>query len=37
VLLDQLSYLLAFYWPYLLGALGVGLVVGWLSYAGRKG
>lgn len=31
MLLDQLSYLLGIYWPYMLGALVIGLGSGWLS------
>ncbi len=36
MMLDTLTYLLGFYWPFALGALLVGLVTGWLSVA-RKG
>jgi hypothetical protein len=35
-MLVTLSYLLGFYWPYLLGALAIGLVAGWLSYSRRE-
>ena len=35
--LDSLTYLLEVYWPFVLGALGVGLVTGWFSIARRKG
>jgi hypothetical protein len=31
-----LNYLLGFYWPYLLGALAIGLVAGWFSYSKRE-
>jgi len=31
-----LNYLLGFYWPYLLGAMAVGLVAGWFSYSRRE-
>lgn len=31
MLLDQLTYLLSFYWPYVLGALIIGLGTGWFS------
>jgi hypothetical protein len=34
--LDSLTYLLEFYWPFVLGAAVVGLVTGWLSVT-RKG
>lgn len=33
---ETLLYLGGFYWPYLLGALLVGLGAGWFSYAPRK-
>lgn len=33
---DSLTYLLGFYWPYLLGALVIGLGVGWFSYAPKR-
>jgi hypothetical protein len=29
--LDSLTYLLEFYWPFVLGAALIGLVTGWLS------
>lgn len=29
---DSLTYLLGIYWPYLTGALVVGLATGWLTY-----
>lgn len=35
--LDSLTYLLEVYWPFVLGALVVGLVTGWFSIARRKG
>lgn len=34
--LDSVTYLLAIYWPYACGALAVGLVAGWFSYARSK-
>ena len=34
--LDTITYLLGFYWPFVLGAAVVGLVTGWLSVT-RKG
>lgn len=34
--LDSLTYLLEIDWPYLLGALAIGLVVGWYSYSVKK-
>lgn len=33
--LDSLTYLLELYWPFLAGALAIGLVAGWMS-AARK-
>jgi hypothetical protein len=36
-MLDTLTYLLQFYWPFALAALVVGLVTGWFSVSGRKG
>lgn len=30
--LDSALYLIGFYWPYLLGAASIGLVVGWRSF-----
>lgn len=30
--LDSLLYLLAFFWPFVLGALLVGIATGWLTY-----
>jgi len=35
-LLASLTYLLPIYWPYMAGALLVGLVAGWFSYARPK-
>lgn len=34
--LDSLTYLLEFYWPFVLGAALIGLVTGWLSVT-KKG
>lgn len=31
--LDSVLYLMSFYWPYLLGAAAIGLVVGWRSFS----
>jgi hypothetical protein len=31
--LDSLVYLLAFLWPYLLGAMLIGIATGWLTFA----
>jgi hypothetical protein len=36
VTLTSLLYLVSFYWPYLTGALAIGLVSGWLSRARTK-
>jgi LPXTG-motif cell wall-anchored protein len=36
VTLDSLIYLLELYWPYLLGALVIGLGAGWFSGARKK-
>lgn len=35
--IDSVTYLLEVYWPFALGALGVGVVTGWLSVPMRKG
>jgi len=35
--LDSLTYLLQFYWPFVVAAAIVGLVTGWLSVGKRKG
>lgn len=35
-MLDSLTYLLEIYWPYLAGALVIGLGAGWFSFAPRK-
>lgn len=35
--LDSLTYLLQFYWPFVVGAAVVGLVTGWWSVGQRKG
>ena len=34
--LDSLLYLLGLYWPFLLGALAIGLATGWLSVGGPR-
>jgi hypothetical protein len=34
--IPSLTYLLAIYWPYMAGALIVGLVAGWFSYSRPK-
>jgi hypothetical protein len=36
MLLDSLTYLFSFYWPYLLGASIIGLVSGWFSFSVKK-
>ena len=36
-MLAQLSFLLGIYWPYMLGALAIGLVAGWLSFRPKRG
>lgn len=36
MILDGLNYLLAIYWPYMLGAFVVGLGAGWFSYTVPK-
>jgi hypothetical protein len=33
MLLDSISYLLAVYWPYVVGALAIGLAAGWFSFS----
>jgi hypothetical protein len=33
---DALSYLFDIYWPYLLGAVVIGLGAGWFSYSAPK-
>lgn len=30
--LDSLIYLVAFLWPYLLGAMFIGIATGWLTF-----
>ncbi len=35
--LDWITYLVEVYWPFLGGALLVGLLTGWLSVSKRKG
>lgn len=35
-MLNSLTYLLEIYWPYLAGALVIGLGAGWFSFAPRK-
>lgn len=34
--IDSVTYLLAIYWPYLAGALLIGVAAGWFSYARPK-
>ena len=34
--LDSLVYLLGIYWPYMAGALVIGLGAGWFSYSPPK-
>ena len=31
--LDSLTYLFEIYWPYMAGALAIGLASGWFSYS----
>ena len=33
---DSLMFLLANYWVYMTGALVIGLIAGWFSYAPRE-
>jgi hypothetical protein len=33
---DSLIYLLSVYWPFVLGALVIGLGTGWFSLSARK-
>lgn len=33
---DSVIYLLEIYWPYLTGALVVGLLTGWFTYSGAR-
>lgn len=35
--LDSLTYLVEVYWPFLAGALLVGLLTGWLTVSRPKG
>lgn len=35
-IVGQLLYLLGFYWPYLCGALVIGIIAGWFSPARPK-
>lgn len=34
--LDSLTYLFEMYWPYMLGALVIGLGSGWFSYSTKQ-
>ena len=34
-MLDTLTFLLGYYWPFVLGALLVGLATGWFSHSRR--
>ena len=36
MILDSISYLLPIYWPYLVGALVIGLGAGWFSFSPAK-
>jgi hypothetical protein len=36
-MLASLSYLLGFYWPYLAGALAIGIAAGWFSRSTPEG
>lgn len=35
--MDWVAYLVEVYWPFMAGALLVGLLTGWLSVSKRKG
>jgi hypothetical protein len=35
--LDSLTYLVEVYWPFIAGALAIGLATGWFSVSKRKG
>jgi hypothetical protein len=35
--LDSLTYLVEIYWPFMAGALAIGLLTGWFSVSKRKG
>ncbi len=35
-MLETLTYLTSFYWPYMAGALVIGLGAGWFSYSVKK-
>ena len=35
--LDSLTYLMEVYWPFMSGALLIGLATGWSSISKRKG
>ncbi len=35
--MDWVAYLVEVYWPFMVGALLVGLLTGWLSVSARKG
>jgi hypothetical protein len=34
--IDSVMYLLTVYWPYMAGALVIGVAAGWFSYARPK-
>lgn len=34
--IDSVMYLLAIYWPYMVGALVIGVAAGWFSFAQPK-
>ena len=34
--IDSVMYLLTIYWPYMAGALVIGVAAGWFSYARPK-
>jgi uncharacterized membrane protein YbjE (DUF340 family) len=34
--LDSLTYLFEIYWPYMAGALAIGLASGWFSYSAKR-
>lgn len=35
--LDSLTYLMEVYWPFMAGALLIGVATGWFSLSKRKG
>lgn len=35
-MIEQLTYLLQFYWPYMAGVFVIGVVAGWISLARKS-